>query len=186
MSSIVLPSRGKCIQVIDNIQYCQCQWFFPPNSNTCECGHGIHAHTDYVSTVVHHYPMNQCAAFVQQTSMEQRCTCGVRFCEHITINNSYRFPEPWTVLDYFNPDSDSPSPSAIASDYSDDANSSFALNTTSFPSTDYNDTISFGDARSTPLIPEPIYSSYATSTSSTIHLDTTQTPGGYNSDDYFA
>ncbi|KAK0445556.1 hypothetical protein EV421DRAFT_1734747 [Armillaria borealis] len=73
MSSIVLPSRGKCIQVINSVQRCRCLWFFPPESplldqNICGlCGHGIHAHIDYVSTVVHHYPANQCAAYVQKT-----------------------------------------------------------------------------------------------------------------------
>ncbi|PBK96321.1 hypothetical protein ARMGADRAFT_692072 [Armillaria gallica] len=32
MSSIVLPSRGQCIHIIDDSQPCQCQWFFPPES----------------------------------------------------------------------------------------------------------------------------------------------------------
>ncbi len=30
------------------------------------CGHGIHAHADYISIVVNHYPANQCAAYAQQ------------------------------------------------------------------------------------------------------------------------
>ncbi len=30
------------------------------------CGHGIHAHADYVSIVVNHYPANQCAAYAQK------------------------------------------------------------------------------------------------------------------------
>ncbi len=30
------------------------------------CGHGIHAHADYVSMVVNHYPVNQCAAYAPE------------------------------------------------------------------------------------------------------------------------
>ncbi|KAK0502785.1 hypothetical protein EDD18DRAFT_1135096 [Armillaria luteobubalina] len=29
------------------------------------CGHGIHAHADYMSIVVNHCPANQCAAYAQ-------------------------------------------------------------------------------------------------------------------------
>ncbi|PBK77636.1 hypothetical protein ARMSODRAFT_946477 [Armillaria solidipes] len=85
MSSIVLPSRGQCIQITNDSQHCQCLWFFPPESplldqNICGlCGHGIHAHADYVSIVVNHYPANQCAAYVQRTTLMQRCTCEAQF-----------------------------------------------------------------------------------------------------------
>ncbi|SJL04563.1 uncharacterized protein ARMOST_07930 [Armillaria ostoyae] len=135
MPSIVLPLRGKCIQVIDSIQLCQCLWFFPPelpllDQNICgPCGHGIHAHVDYVSTVVHHYPANQCAAYVQKTPLVQRCTCEAQLCDHNAIDNPYRSAEPWNVLDYFQ-DSDN------SNGYSHNANSPLGPNTTSSSSTD--------------------------------------------------
>ncbi|PBK96317.1 hypothetical protein ARMGADRAFT_1061042 [Armillaria gallica] len=135
MSSIVLPLRGKCIQVIDSIQSCQCLWFFPPQSplldqNICGlCGHGIHAHVDYVSTVVHHYSVNQCAAYVQKTPLVQRCTCEAQLCDHIATDNPYRSAEPWIVLDYFQGNNNSNS-------YSHNANSPLGPNTTYFSSTD--------------------------------------------------
>ncbi|PBK80434.1 hypothetical protein ARMGADRAFT_1092225 [Armillaria gallica] len=65
MSSAVFPSRGPCTQVIDNIQRCQCPSFASPllDPYICvNCGHGIHAHADYVSMVVYHHPPTQCAA----------------------------------------------------------------------------------------------------------------------------
>ncbi|KAK0240641.1 hypothetical protein EDD85DRAFT_1021850 [Armillaria nabsnona] len=153
MSSIVLPSRGQCIHVTDN-QPCQCLWFFPPESplldqNICgHCGHGIHAHADYVSTVINHYPANQCAAYAQTTHLMQFCTCGAQFYEHIAAYNSYCIPEPWTVLRYFNPDGNVPSPSATTSSA---ANSPFSPNTT--PSSNYSTTMFSGDATDTPFSP---------------------------------
>ncbi|KAK0458387.1 uncharacterized protein EV420DRAFT_1541988 [Desarmillaria tabescens] len=190
MSSIVLPSRGQCIQITVNSQHCQCQWFFPPESpllgqNICGlCGHGIHAHADYVSTVVNRCPANQCAAYVQKTTLTQLCTCGAPFFEHIaTDNTKYYLREPWTVSDYFSANSNV---SSTSDNYAYDASSSFDPNTSSLPSTDYNPTISFGDARSLPFTtPEPIYSPYASNTSSAIQPDTTLTPGGYSPDGYF-
>ncbi|PBK77628.1 hypothetical protein ARMSODRAFT_946469 [Armillaria solidipes] len=155
MSPIVLPSRGQCIQITDDSQRCQCLWFFPPESplldqNVCGlCGHGIHAHVDYVSTVVNHYPVNQCAAYAQKTHLTQRCTCEAQFCEHIATDNGYRLPEPWTVLDYFNPDINGPSPSATSSSYSNGANSPFSPNTTS--SSNYNTPMFSGDTTNIPF-----------------------------------
>ncbi|SJL04574.1 uncharacterized protein ARMOST_07941 [Armillaria ostoyae] len=158
MSSIVFPSRGRCIQITDS-QPCLCLWFFPPESPLLDqdicglCGHGIHAHADYVSTVVNHYPANQCAAYAQKTRLTQRCTCEAQFCEHIATDNSYRLPEPWTVLDYFNPDSNGPSPSATLSSYSNDDNSPFSPNTT--PSSNYSTTMS--SRNPTDIPPTPTY-----------------------------
>ncbi|KAK0435446.1 uncharacterized protein EV420DRAFT_1770612 [Desarmillaria tabescens] len=192
MPSTVLPSRGQCIQLSDNFQHCQCLWFFPPVSplldqNICGlCGHGIHAHADYVSTVVNRCPANQCAAY---TTLTQLCTCGAPFFEHIATDNSeYYLREPWTVSDYFSADGNG---SSTSDSYTYDRNSSSDPNTSSIPSTDYNGTISFGDARSIPFTPEPIYSEnhsgYANSTviSSGTQPDTTQTPGGHSSNGPF-
>ncbi|SJL04572.1 uncharacterized protein ARMOST_07939 [Armillaria ostoyae] len=181
MSSIILPTRGQCIQVIGSVQHCQCLWFFPPESplldqNICGlCGHGIHAHADYVSTVVNNYPANQCAAYVQRTPLMQFCTCEAQFCEHIGTYNSHRFSEPWKVLHYFNSDGHGPSPSVTASGYSDDANSPFASNSISFTSVDYNATIFSGNARNIPLTTGPIHSSSTSRTSYAIQPDTIPT-----------
>ncbi len=64
--------------------------------------------------------------------------------EHIGTYNSYRIPEPGTVLRYFsfNPDNNGPPLSITSSGYSNDANGPFSPNTT--PSPNY----------STPCFPE--------------------------------
>ncbi|KAK0183922.1 hypothetical protein F5146DRAFT_1077069 [Armillaria mellea] len=95
-------THGQCIQVTDN--YCQCPWFVPTllDQHLCgQCGHGIHAHVDYISTIVNYYPPNQCAAYVQKTPLAQRCTCEAQLCDHVSTDNPYRMAEPWRVLDYF-------------------------------------------------------------------------------------
>ncbi|KAK0483150.1 hypothetical protein IW261DRAFT_1461708, partial [Armillaria novae-zelandiae] len=152
MSSIIFPSRGKCIQITDS-QRCQCQWFFPPESPLLDqlvcglCEHGIHAHADYFSTVVNCYPSNQCAAYAQTTHLGQRCTCEAQFYEHIATDNWYQLAEPSTVLDYFNPDPTGlQSPNATMSN---DANNPFFPNTTS--SSSYSTSMSYGNATSTPF-----------------------------------
>ncbi len=162
------------------------------SQNICGlCGHGIHAHADYVSTIINHYPVNQCAAYVQrvcllssphrilksqlrllQTTLMQRCTCEAQFYEHIATDNWYQLPEPWTVLDYFSPGSNGHSPSAATS-YFNDANSPFSPNPTS---SDYNTASSSGDGRNVSLTPSTPSPS-AASTSSAIQPDTTPTLG---------
>ncbi|PBK96278.1 hypothetical protein ARMGADRAFT_1009935, partial [Armillaria gallica] len=164
MSSIILPSRGRCIQIADDSHPCQCLWYFPPESPLLDqdicglCGHGIHAHADYVSRVVNHYPTNQCAAYAQKTRLTQRCTCEAQFCEHIATDNSYRLPEPWTVLDHFNPDINGPSLGATTSSYSNDVNSPFSPNTT--PSSNYSTAMYSGDATDIPFTPAYIPSPF--------------------------
>ncbi|PBK64427.1 hypothetical protein ARMSODRAFT_961938 [Armillaria solidipes] len=118
MSTAALPSRGQCIQVTDN--HCQCPWFASTllDQHVCgQCGHGIHAHVDYVSTIVNYYPANQCAAYVQRTPLTQRCTCEAWLCDHVATNNPYRIAEPWKVLDYF-PDNNVPSSNVNAIGFS--------------------------------------------------------------------
>ncbi|PBK80419.1 hypothetical protein ARMGADRAFT_1092212 [Armillaria gallica] len=98
------------------------------------CGHGIHAHLDYVSMVVNYYPANQCAAYVQKTPLAQRCTCEAQLCDHVPTNNPYRSEEPWTVLDYF---TDSNGYNAAAISYSNDAvNDPYTPSSMSFSSAD--------------------------------------------------
>ncbi|KAK0502766.1 hypothetical protein EDD18DRAFT_1099799 [Armillaria luteobubalina] len=66
------------------------------SQNICvHCRHGIHAHADYVSPVVHIYPPTQCIAYVQKC-----CMCEIWLCNHILTNNLHHSAEPWTVLDY--------------------------------------------------------------------------------------
>ncbi|KAK0445564.1 hypothetical protein EV421DRAFT_1797329 [Armillaria borealis] len=115
----------------------------------------------------------------------QFCTCEAQFCEHIGTYNSYRFPEPWKVLHYFNSDGHGPSPSVTASSYSSDANSPFAPNSISFTSIDYNATIFSCDARNIPLTTGPIHSSYTGSNSYAIQPDTIPILD-YSSYGYFA
>ncbi|KAK0435431.1 uncharacterized protein EV420DRAFT_320575 [Desarmillaria tabescens] len=99
-----LPSRERCIHITDNTQQCQCPWFVSIllDPYICgQCGHGIHAHVDYVSMVVNHYPPTQCAAYVQKTPLAQRCTCEAQLCDHVAINNLFRHADPSSVLDNF-------------------------------------------------------------------------------------
>ncbi|PBK77626.1 hypothetical protein ARMSODRAFT_997979 [Armillaria solidipes] len=189
MSSIVLPSRGQCIQITDDSQPCQCQWFFPPelpllDQTICgHCGHGIHAHADYISIVVNHYPANQCAAYAQRTHLLQFCICGAQFCEHIGTYNSYRIPEPWSVLRYFNPDTNGPS-SSVTTSYFNDANSPLSPNTMS---SDYIGAILSDDARNMSLTRTSTSSpSVSSSASPAIEPNTTQTILDYSTDGYFA
>ncbi|KAK0477760.1 hypothetical protein EDD18DRAFT_1365215 [Armillaria luteobubalina] len=189
MSLIVLPSRGQCIQTTDNGHHCQCLWFLPPKSSQLDpsqdicgwCKHSIHAHADYVSTVIDNYPANQCTVYAQETRLMQYCTCGAQFFEHVTTYNLYYISDPWTVLHYFNPDNNVPSPSAAMSGYSNDASSPFSPDTTSFV---YSTAILSGDARNVSFTPAPTYSPSASSSiSPTIQPDATQnlhySPGGY-------
>ncbi|KAK0483140.1 hypothetical protein IW261DRAFT_1672795 [Armillaria novae-zelandiae] len=67
----------------------------------CWTQHGIHAHADYVSMVVHHYPPTQCIAYVQKTPLTQRCTCEIWLCDHLPTNNSHHSAEPLAVLDQY-------------------------------------------------------------------------------------
>ncbi|KAK0502780.1 hypothetical protein EDD18DRAFT_1135070 [Armillaria luteobubalina] len=187
MSSIVLPSRGQCIQTIDGIQPCQCLWFLPPESSLLDpdicgrCKHGIHAHVDYVSTVINNYPANRCVAYAQKTRLTQFCACGAEFFEHVGTYNPYYIPEPWSDLRYFNPDDNVPSPSATTSSYSNDAGSPLSPDTTSSV---YSTAILSEDARNVSFTPAPTYSpSASSSTSPSTQPDTTQnlrySPGGY-------
>ncbi|KAK0225239.1 hypothetical protein EDD85DRAFT_857032 [Armillaria nabsnona] len=202
MPSAVFPSRGQCTQVIDNIQRCQCPSFTSPllDPYICiNCGHGIHAHADYVSMVVHHYPPTQCAAYVQKTPLTQCCTCEIWLCDHLPINNSYRSAEPWSVLDQYFPESNGPSYSLAAiSLFNNAINDPYAPSSTSF-SRDANLVpttaapvfspsprafIPFSEVGNIPLAPTPICSPSASSASSGIQSDITQAQA-YGPGDHF-
>ncbi|KAK0443001.1 hypothetical protein EV421DRAFT_1903961 [Armillaria borealis] len=204
MSPARIPSRGQCIQPIDNnLDGCQCSWFASTllDQYICgACGHGIHAHVDYVSMIVNHYPATQCAAYVQKTPLTQCCTCGTWLYDHIAINNLYRSAEPWNVLDHF-PDNDDLSSNAIGFS-NDDINDAYTPSSVFSSSTDSNTTDlapalisslsisphafgSSGDATENILHPlTPLSSPSASSAPSTTQSHTTQTQG-YSSDDYF-
>ncbi|KAK0458408.1 uncharacterized protein EV420DRAFT_354613 [Desarmillaria tabescens] len=155
MSSALLPSRAQCIHITDNVQHCQCSCFVPTllEPNICgQCAHGIHAHVDYVSMVVNHYPPTQCAAYVQKTPLVQRCTCEAQLCDHVVIDNPYRVPEPWNVLDNFPGDIDT-SHSVDAISFSNDVvNGTFTPFANSYTDTFYH------DANLTPITAAPIFS----------------------------
>ncbi|KAK0197577.1 hypothetical protein F5146DRAFT_52539 [Armillaria mellea] len=63
------------------------------------CGHGIHSHVDYVSTMVCHIVATQCAAYIQETPLTQRCTCSVHVADHQPILNLHRLQDTYYVLD---------------------------------------------------------------------------------------
>ncbi|KAK0434966.1 hypothetical protein EV421DRAFT_2039425 [Armillaria borealis] len=96
MSSAALPSRGQCIEVTDNLQLCQCLSFASTlDQHICgRCGHGIHAHRDYVSMFVHQCPAMNCAAYYPKTPRVQACTCSASLFEHMPVMNVYRSPTP--------------------------------------------------------------------------------------------
>ncbi|KAK0483157.1 hypothetical protein IW261DRAFT_1461782 [Armillaria novae-zelandiae] len=202
MSSILLPSRGQCIQITDDRQPCQCVWFFPPESPLLDqvgshppalvmlmlsqdicgrCRHGVHAHVNYISTVVNNYPGNRCAAYAEKTRLTQDCTCGAQFYDHIATYNLYRLREPWTViLEYFNPGIGSSSATTMI-DYSNDANVAFSP---APRSSDYTPAISSDDASNISVTPAHVYSTPVASTSSTVQTDTAGTLR-YSPDGYF-
>ncbi len=105
----------------------------------------------------------------------QFCTCGAQCCEHIGTYNLYRIPEPWSVLRYFNPDTNGPSPSVATSN---DTGNSFSPNTT--PSSNYSSPMFSDDATDTSLTPAPNPFPSASNTSPAIQPDT------YSPDSYFA
>ncbi|KAK0240612.1 hypothetical protein EDD85DRAFT_950458 [Armillaria nabsnona] len=99
MSSVALPPiRGRCVEHTGNA-FCLClrftahwdqsQWHTRDQSR-CVCGHGIHAHTDYLSLIVHHCPTNHCVAYVQKTPQTQECTCGALLIHHVLDANVHR------------------------------------------------------------------------------------------------
>ncbi|PBK96308.1 hypothetical protein ARMGADRAFT_1009987 [Armillaria gallica] len=95
MSSVFLPPRGQCTQVTDNNQLCQCLSFASTlDQHICWCGHGIHAHVDYISMFVHQCAAMNCTAYYPKTSRVQACTCSASLIEHIPVINVYRSPPP--------------------------------------------------------------------------------------------
>ncbi|KAK0227987.1 hypothetical protein IW262DRAFT_569332 [Armillaria fumosa] len=142
MSPPGIPSRGQCVQHIDNIQQgCQCSWFASTLLDQYVCGacrHDIHVHVDYVSMIVNHYPATQCAAFVQKTPLTQRCTCGAWLSDHVAIDNLYCSELPWNALDHSLDNSDHPSNTA---DFSNDViDGTYMPRSMSVSSTDYDTT----------------------------------------------
>ncbi|KAK0458392.1 uncharacterized protein EV420DRAFT_1542013 [Desarmillaria tabescens] len=161
MSSVILPSRGKCIQVIDSNQYCQCLWFFPPESplldqNICSlCGHGIYAHVDYVSMVVHHCFATNCAAYFPKTARVQACTCSAYLIDHKPVRNAHRSPTP---LPYGADASihDNGLPSNVNTSTGDTMNISFTPIPMPSPSTNINPSYSYGDTMIFTSTPQPV------------------------------
>ncbi|KAK0435430.1 uncharacterized protein EV420DRAFT_1770602 [Desarmillaria tabescens] len=207
MSSVVLPSRERCIHITDNTQQCQCPWFvsLPLDPYICgQCGHGIHAHVDYVSMVVNHHPPAQCAAYVQKTPLAQRCTCEAQLCDHIVADNAYRIGEPWNVLDNSRGNNVAFHGVDVINFSNDIVNSTF----TPFVNSNANTDTFSRDANLTPVTAAPIFSPsprhafsptdnagnippppptpslLASSTPPGIQSDVTQAEG-YNPDHYF-
>ncbi|KAK0210323.1 hypothetical protein DFS33DRAFT_1292345 [Desarmillaria ectypa] len=104
MAPIKVPYRARCLEVADGSNPCQCQWFISPpslvaNKFACsKCGHGIHAHADYVSKIVHHCSPTHCVAYVQETPRTQACTCTAMLVHHRPMQNPYRLPEAPTLI----------------------------------------------------------------------------------------
>ncbi|KAK0219582.1 hypothetical protein EDD85DRAFT_343378 [Armillaria nabsnona] len=117
-----------------------------------------------------------CSDSHQSLSCESMCcVCPeAQLFEHVPAENSYRLPEPWTVLDRFNPDSNSPAPSAASNSYPNDADISSSPRTAS---SYYNTDLLSHDGRNISLTPAPISSPSPSpgSTSSAIQHDTVET-----------
>ncbi|KAK0228066.1 hypothetical protein IW262DRAFT_576444 [Armillaria fumosa] len=163
MSSPPLPSRGRCIQVTDNVHQCQCPSFASPllDPYICiNCGHGIHSHADYVSMVVHHYPPTQCVAYVQKTPLTQHCTCEIWLCDHFPTDNLHRSAEPWTVLDQYLPDNSGASYSPAVISFSNGAiNDPYAPSSVSVSSANPDTVTQFShDANLMPTARAPVFS----------------------------
>ncbi|KAK0448263.1 uncharacterized protein EV420DRAFT_1750938 [Desarmillaria tabescens] len=97
MSSAAPPlNRGHCIYVTDLIHYCRCLSFAPHASplqdrfSCATCGHGIHAHVDYISAFVHRSLVSHCAAYAQRTLGTQECTCMLQLVGHTAVLNPHR------------------------------------------------------------------------------------------------
>ncbi|PBK77610.1 hypothetical protein ARMSODRAFT_1077326 [Armillaria solidipes] len=152
MSSIVLPPRGQCIEVTDNVQGCQCPSFaLTLDQHICgRCGHGIHAHRDYVSMFVHHCPAMNCAAYYPKTSRVQGCTCSASLIEHMPVVNVYRSPAtlPYGV------DVDSALPSNVNTPTGDTTNVPFTPVPMPSPST--NDAPSYFYGEILAPAPQPV------------------------------
>ncbi|KAK0433493.1 uncharacterized protein EV420DRAFT_1690546 [Desarmillaria tabescens] len=96
-STAPLPIRERCVDA--GSVFCQCSRFTPYRDESqwhtldqsrCICGHGIHAHADYLSPVVHQCPATCCVAFVQKTPQTQECTCTALLVDHKAVVNLYR------------------------------------------------------------------------------------------------
>ncbi|PBK77640.1 hypothetical protein ARMSODRAFT_1010287 [Armillaria solidipes] len=97
------PVRGQCVQHVGNA-FCLCPSFtaftlhraesqsHTLDQSRCVCGHGIHAHADYLSLVVHHCPTKYCVAYVQKTPKTQECSCGALLVDHVPVINTHRSP----------------------------------------------------------------------------------------------
>ncbi|KAK0433120.1 uncharacterized protein EV420DRAFT_1654975 [Desarmillaria tabescens] len=92
--------RGQCTEHTDNV-FCLCLRFTPHrdpshwltlDQSRCMCGHGIHAHADYVSLIVHNCRPTHCVAYVQKTPKTQECTCSALLFDHVPVVNAYRSP----------------------------------------------------------------------------------------------
>ncbi|KAK0183942.1 hypothetical protein F5146DRAFT_1146203 [Armillaria mellea] len=98
MSAVApLLIRGRCIEHTGNA-VCQCSYFTPHqdllqwhtlDQSCCVCGHGIHAHADYFSPIVHHCPATSCVAYVQKMPQTQECTCTALLIDHKAVVNLY-------------------------------------------------------------------------------------------------
>ncbi|KAK0477762.1 hypothetical protein EDD18DRAFT_73911 [Armillaria luteobubalina] len=103
-SAAPLLIRGRCVEHTDNV-LCQCSYFIPHrdllqwhtlDQSRCVCGHGIHAHADYFSPVVHHCPATSCVAYVQKMPQTQECMCMALLVDHKAVVNLYRTAATFT------------------------------------------------------------------------------------------
>ncbi|KAK0227901.1 hypothetical protein IW262DRAFT_1479021 [Armillaria fumosa] len=146
MSSAALPSRGPCVQITDDLQLCQCPSFASTyDQNICDqCGHGIHAHRDYVSMFVHHCPAMNCAAYYPKTPWVQACTCSASLIEHMPVMNAYRSLPPPSL------------PSNVTTFTGDATNTPFTQVPMPSPSITGNPTYSDRDVVLFAPIPQPV------------------------------
>ncbi|PBK97435.1 hypothetical protein ARMGADRAFT_1009449 [Armillaria gallica] len=105
----------------------------------------MHAHADYVSTVVHRCVATNCVAFVQKTPRTQGCTCSASLIDHNPVMNMYRSPAtlPYGV------DVDNGLPSGINTFNGNMTNIPFPPTSSHSPSTNDSPSYSYGNATPT-------------------------------------
>ncbi|KAK0228098.1 hypothetical protein IW262DRAFT_577059 [Armillaria fumosa] len=177
MSSAALPPRGQCIEVTDNLQLCQCLSFASTfDQHVCgRCGHGIHAHVDYISMFVHQCAAMNCAAYYSKTPWVQACTCSASLIEHMPAVNVYRSP---ATLPY---EADV-LPSNFNTFIGDMANTPFTQVPMPAPSTNDAPSYSYGDVMIVTPTPQPVIQTATTHTDAHSHSGVDNVYGAQHQD----
>ncbi|SJL07697.1 uncharacterized protein ARMOST_11047 [Armillaria ostoyae] len=135
--------------------------------HVCRCGHGMHAHADYVSMVVHRCVATNCAAYVQKTPRTQGCTCSASLIDHKPVVNMYRSHAtlPYEV------DVSNGLPSGNNTFNGNMTNIPFPSTSTHSPSTNDNPSYSYSNAMIFTPTPQPATQTGITQIDAQSHLE---------------